>query len=256
MLITAIGLRGYRLDCLDGDIGKVKEFYFDDHYWTIRYLVADTGNWLANRQVLLSPHATGPVSNAEQRIAIHLTRKQIADSPSVDSDKPVSRQSEVDYYAYYGWPMYWNGPFIWGPFPYIPRTREAQDAPTPPEHVWDPHLRSTRDVIGHHVQGEDGAIGHVQDFIIDDETWAIRYLIVATRNWWPGKKVLIAPPWIGRISWDELKVFVTLSRENIKQSPEYTEASLLTRAYETDLHRHYSRRGYWDNEPVVKPKSR
>ena len=122
--------------------------------------------------------------------------------------------------------------------------------PLKSEKAWDPHLRSTHDVSGYHIQATDGEIGHVEDFIIDDETWAIRYLIIDTRNWWPGKKVLISPQWIERVSWSESKVFVNLSRETIKQSPEYTEESLLTRDYETGLHRHYNRQGYWVDEPV------
>ena len=106
-------------------------------------------------------------------------------------------------------------------------------------------MRSTHSVMGYHVQATDGEIGHVEDFVIDDETWTIRYLIVGTRNWWPGKKVLVAPQWIQRVSWSESKVFINLSRETIQQSPEYTEESLLTREYETILHRHYDRSVYW-----------
>jgi hypothetical protein len=113
-------------------------------------------------------------------------------------------------------------------------------------------LRSTYGVSGHHIQTLDGELGHVEDFIIDDETWAIRYLIIDTHNWWPGKKVLVSPQWIERVSWGERKVFVNLSRETIKQSPEYTEASLLTREYETELHRHYKRQGYWIDELAAK----
>ena len=124
------------------------------------------------------------------------------------------------------------------------------------EKAWDAHLRSTDDVSGYHIQAVDGEIGHVEDFIIDDETWAIRYLIIDTRNWWPGKKVLVSPQWIERVSWSESKVFVNLSREAIKQSPEYTEESLLTRDYETGLHRHYNRQGYWVDEPAARQRSR
>jgi hypothetical protein len=107
-------------------------------------------------------------------------------------------------------------------------------------------------VSGYHIQAADGEIGHVEDFIIDDETWTIRYLRINTLNWWPGKKVLISPLWIQRVSWAESKVFVNLSREAIKKSPEYTEDFLLTRDYETALHQHYSRRGYWLDELVAK----
>ena len=255
MLSKAKTLGRYKLDSRDGEIGKVKEFYFDDRHWTIRYLVADTGNWLAGRQVLISPYALGAVSKEEQHIVIDLTKKQIEDSPSLNSEKPVSRQFEEAYYGHYGWPMYWTGPYMWGYSPYIVRDHEKWKESTQGEETWDPHLRSTHDVSGHHVQASDGEIGHVEDFIIDDETWAIRYLIVGTRNWWPGKKVLVSPQWIKRVSWSESKVFVNLSRETIKQSPEYTDESLLTRDYEIGLHGHYNRQGYWVDELAARTHS-
>jgi uncharacterized protein YrrD len=255
MLSKARTLEGYRLDSRDGEIGRVKEFYFDDRHWTIRYLVADTGNWLAGRQVLISPYALGAVSSEEQHVVVDLTKKQIEGSPSLNSDKPVSRQFEEAYYGHYGWPMYWTGPYMWGYSPYIVRDHEKWKESTQGEEAWDPHLRSTHDVSGHHVQASDGEIGHVEDFIIHDETWAIRYLIVGTRNWWPGKKVLVSPQWIKRVSWSESKVFVNLSRETIKQSPEYTDESLLTRDYEIGLHGHYNRKGYWADELAAKEHS-
>lgn len=245
MLNKAKTLKGYTLNSRDGEIGKVKEFYFDDQHWAIRYLIADTGNWLTSRQVLITPYALAAMNKDEQSIAVDLTKKQIEDSPPLDSDKPVSRQFEESYYGYYGMPTYWNGPYMWGTYPYIERDRNKWNASNPGGKAWDPHLRSTHDVSGHHIQATDGEIGHVDDFIIDDETWAIRYLIIDTRNWWPGKKVLFAPQWIERVSWNESKVFVNLPRETIKQSPEYTEESLLTREYETGLYGHYNRQGYW-----------
>jgi sporulation protein YlmC with PRC-barrel domain len=255
MLSKARTLTGYKLHSLDGEIGKVEEFYFDDRHWTIRYLVADTGNWLTGRQVLMSPYALGAVNRDEQDIVIDLTKKQIEDSPSLNSDKPVSRQFEEDYYGYYGWPTYWGGPYMWGSYPYPVRDRTQWKTSTQGEKAWDPHLRSTHAVTGYHIQADDGEIGHVEDFVIDDETWAIRYLIVGTRNWWPGKRVLISPQWIKRVTWSERKVFVNLSRETIKQSPEYTEESLITRDYEVGLHRHYNRQGYWVDEPAAKKHS-
>jgi uncharacterized protein YrrD len=255
MLNKAKTLKGYKLHSLDGDIGKVKEFYFDDQHWVIRYLVADTGSWLTGRQVLISPYAMVAVNKEEQYITINLTKKQIEDSPSLDSDKPVSRQFEETYYEYYGWPMYWDGSYMWGSYPYIVRDPEKWSESTQSTKAWDPHLRSTHDVSGHDIQATDGEIGHVEDFIIDDETWAIRYLIIDTRNWWPGEKVLVSPKWIDHVSWNESKVFVNLSRETIKQSPEYTDESLLTRDYETELHRRYNRQGYWVDELAAQKHS-
>ncbi len=256
MLNKAKTLKGYKLHSLDGEIGKVKEFYFDDHHWTIRYLIADTGNWLTGRQVLISPHALIAVNKEEGYVTVDLTRKQIEDSPSLDSDKPVSRQFEKLYYEYYGWPMYWNGPYMWGPYPNIVNNRTKRREFTHAKKAWDSHLRSTEYVSGYDIQATDGEIGHVEDFIIDDEMWTIRYLIIDTRNWWPGKKVLVSPQWIERVSWDDSKVFINLLREAIRQSPEYNEESLLTRDYETGLHQHYNRQGYWTGEPAAKEHSR
>ncbi len=249
MLIKAKTLKGYKLDSKDGEIGKVKEFYFDDKHWAIRYLVADTGNWLTGNKVLISPYALISLNKEKEQIGINLSKKQIEDSPSLSSDKPVSQQFEVDYYGYYGYPYYWNGTGMWGVYPYIMRDSKEWKSNNKKEKSWDPHLRSTNAVSGHNIQAKDDEIGHVEDFIIDDETWAIRYLIIDTRNWWAGKKVLVSPQWIDRVSWDDQKVFVNLSRESIMKSPEYSEENLLTRDYETQLHRHYNRNIYWTDEP-------
>jgi uncharacterized protein YrrD len=252
MLIKAKELQGYKLNGLDGELGKVQEFYFDDKYWTIRYLVVDTGGWLTGRQVLISPYALIAVNKEAKHINIDLPKKQIEDSPSLDSHKPVSQQFEVDYYGYYGYPIYWGGSYMWGYYANIVRDGKEWNKTAQEEKKWDSHLRSTNEVGGYHIQAKDGEIGHVEDFIIDDETWAIRYLVIDTKNWWKGKKVLGSPRWIEQVSWDESKVFVNLSREAIKQAPEYTEESLLTRDYETKLHRHYNRQGYWPDETIAK----
>jgi hypothetical protein len=151
--------------------------------------------------------------------------------------------------------MYWGGPYNWGYYPYIERSREKWKNFPRGEKKWDHNLRSTHAVTGYHIQADDGEIGHVEDFIIDDETWAIRYLVVDTRNWWPGKKVLVSPQWIERVSWDQSKVFANISRDAIKKSPEYSEESLPTRDYETRLHGHYNRKGYWLEEAATKAQS-
>ena len=250
MLFKAKTLKAYKLHGHDGEIGRVNQFYFDDQHWAIRYLVANTGGWLTGRQVLISPYALLAVDKAAEYIDIDLTKKQIEDSPALESDKPVSRQFEESYNGYFGWPAYWVGPLMWGYYPNILRDR-TQRKETGLEHkTWDAHLRSIDAVSGHHIQANDGDIGHVQDFIIDAETWAIRYLIVDTKNWWPGKMVLVSTQWIERVSWDESKVFVNLSREDIKQSPEYFEQNSLTRDYEAQLHHHYGRQGYWPEETI------
>ena len=247
MLNKVKTLKNYKLKCLDGEIGKVKEFYFDDHNWTIRYLIADTGTWLVGRQVLISPYALDGVNNEDQYIIINLTKNQIENSPSLDSDKPISRQYEEAYYTYYEWPVHWGDPNIGGTCGLSPFIENGQNQHQEKlmesiqgDKEWDTHLRSTQEVSGYNIQATDGEIGHVEDFIIDHETMEIRYLVIATMNWWPGKKILVSPKWIEHVSWNESTVFVNLLRETIKQSPEYTEESLITRDYESKLHQHYN----------------
>jgi len=251
MLRQAKDLKGYKLSSRDGEIGKVNEFYFDDQNWAVRYLIADTGGWLTGRQVLISPYALDRARTDDKVIPVDLTRKQIEDSPSLAADKPVSRQYEMLYYPYYGYPGYWGGGYLWGSAGYPIRGQAGWSQYTSHDshdENDDPHLRSTQDVTGRTIQAQDGAIGDVEDFVIDDETWAIRYLIIDTGNWWPGKKVLISTQWIEKISWEESKVFINLTRETIKQGPEYTKAALITRDYETNLYRHFDREGYWENQ--------
>jgi hypothetical protein len=253
MLIAAKTLKGFKLKSLDGEIGSAREFYarefyFDDRHWTIRYLVADTGGWLTGRLVLISPYALASVDPGKQEVVVDLTKKQIEGSPNLSSDKPVSRQFEDSYYGYYGYPNYWTGPYSWGPYPYVNRDRDSWTYRREGMEAWDSHLRSTKEVSGYHIQARDGEIGHVADFIVDDQTWAIRYLVVDTTNWLPGRKVLISPKWFERVSWTESKVFTSHTREGIKAAPEFTSEALITRDYESRLHEFYKRRGYWLDE--------
>jgi PRC-barrel domain len=249
MLLHAKTLEGYKLDSFDGEIGEVNEFYFDDQHWTIRYLVADTGGWLSGKTVLISPYALVSAHKKENTIEVNLTKQQITDCPSPDSDKPVSRQFEMEYNGYYGWPSYWGGPSTWGAYHIPVRDPDLFGTTSEDEEqAGDPHLRSTDEVQGYHIQATDGEIGHVVDFIIDDQTWAIRYLVVDTSNWWLGKKVLISPEWIERVSWVDNKVFVKLTCDAIKASPEYNEESSISRDYESGLFRHYGADGYWSHE--------
>ncbi len=211
-------------------------------------LIADTGGWLSDRTVLISPYALDPANEVRKVIPLDLTKIQIERSPSLYTDKPVSRQYEWEYYSYYGWSGYWDGAYPWGPSAYPIRGRNVWSEASRRAKGYDLHLRSTASVSGSNLQAQDGEIGHVDDFVIDDETWTIRYLIVDTQNWWPGKKVLISTRWIERISWEESKVFINLTREAIKQGPEYTDQTLITRDHEMKLHRHYNREGYWADQ--------
>jgi hypothetical protein len=245
MLSYARTLEGYRLSGLDGEIGSVKDFLFDDRHWTIRYLVAETGNWLTARKVLVSPYAVSFASHENKLLSVDLTKTQIEESPGLELHEPVSRRFEAAYHSHFGWPAYWDGPYAWGAFPYLllqaGRKVLASLDPEPPQ---DPNLRSTKDMTGIVINGTDGAIGRIKNFILDEGTWTIRYLLVETGAWWPGKKVLLSPRWIEPSAGNgELSVKMSLGK--VRTAPEFVEAPLVSREYETLLHLHYRRPRYW-----------
>ncbi|MCI0394457.1 MAG: PRC-barrel domain-containing protein [Chloroflexi bacterium] len=239
-------LRGYKVLATDDEIGQVDDFYFDDQYWTVRYLVVNTGGWLFGRRVLLSPTALGEPGWAERVLPVALTREQVEKSPAADLAKPVSRQYEMELHTYYGWLPYWAGygspiaPSALGAYPAAPLVQEE-----PKRQEGDPHLQSVAEVSGYHIQATDGEIGHVEDFLAEDDNWFIRYMVVDTSNWLPGRKVLVSPSWVKAIRWSESEVVVDLKRETIKNSPEYDPSAEVNRAYEKKLHDYYGRRGYW-----------
>ena len=256
-------LENFAIHATDGDIGHVKDFYFDDESWVIRYLVVDTGTWLSSRKVLISPVPIGPPDLTKKVIPASITKEQVKNSPDIDTDKPVSRQDEVRYLGYYGYPYYWGGAGLWGggmfpntmmpgydgfvPVPNAvrPEIREAFARTEEARHENDdPHLRSFNAVMGHHIEATDGDIGHVQGLLVEEETWAVRYLVVETSNWWLGHQVLIAPDWIENVSWHDATVVVKMTRQEIKDSPSYDAAMRLERWQETAIHEHYGRTCY------------
>lgn len=254
MLRMTRELRGFKLGARDGEIGHIKDFYFDDQTWTVRYLVADTGNWLPHRKVLISPLAvTGFHQRPHPSVEVNLTRKQIEDSPSIDAHKPVSRQYEAEYFKYYGWPYYWPGPLLWGPLafpgPYYPGAAPEVISAHPDPAGEDVHLRNVTEVCGYTIHARDQDFGHVEQFVVDDEDWAIRYLMVDTRHWLPGKRSLVSPQWITAVSWPEAKVYVDLDRAAIQDAPEYHPGEPITREFEIALFRHYGQAPYWMLHP-------
>lgn len=243
MLQTLSGLKRMPIGATDGEIGHISDAYFDDHEWTLRYLVVNPGSWLTGRRVLISPWAIRDVNWQAQRVDVVLSREQVRNSPDMDTDKPVSRQYETAYADYYGYPYYWMGPFAWGPLP-LPKEGTAEDlarqAGRRDSEKIDPNLRSANEVDAYHIEAVDGSIGHVDDFIFDDATWALRYLVVDTRNWLPGRHVLISTDWVERMSWEDRKAYVALTRDEVRNSPEYDAASF-TQAEEDALYKHYGR---------------
>jgi hypothetical protein len=243
MLRSIKDLRGYTIRALDGDIGRVHEFYFGDQSWIIRYLVVDTSAWLPGRRVLLSPEALGQPDWERYVLPVGLTKGQVEHSPSIDEDKPFSRKMEGDLHVYYGWRPYWSGWTSVAAASAVEAAREERED----EQEWaDPNLRSTREVIGYHIQARDGEVGHVEDFVADDVGWGIRYLVVDTHNWLPGKKVLVDPFWADQVNWAERKVYLDMTREMVKTSPEFDPAAPVNREYEVRLYDFYGRPKPWE----------
>jgi len=261
MLHSLTALRKFHVHATDGDVGEVTDGYFDDERWVVRYLAVNTGSWLNGREVLISPYSIERVDDAGSAIVIQLTRKQVEGSPSIDTAKPISRRQEESYLSYFGYPVYWpyTTLWAWGATPVVIPPGEAEGGRPPSAAGYgigakndaaassaDAHLHSGREVTGYHIQGSDDAVGHVEDFLFEDHSWAIRYLAADTRNWLPGKHVLISPQWIREVSWPERLVVVELKREEIEASPQYDPKHLPSRGDEANLHRHYRRPGYWN----------
>ncbi len=221
MLQNIKELYGKKLAASDGEIGHVKDFFFDDKTWVIRYLIVDTGTWLADRLVLISPHVFGNFNREEKILSVNLTRKQIENSPSIDSKKSVSRQYEVEYYNYYKWPTYWGGTAMWGAcdFPVVlPPPIENMKSYQQYIHRDDNHLRSVRAMTGYHVQTFDGSIGSVSGLMVDDKSWAVGNLVVETGHWYSNKEIMISTRKVEKISYEESKVYVNLKLNDIRQT--------------------------------------
>lgn len=227
-------LIGYNMGTTDGEIGKVKEFYFDDNTWTIRYLIVKTGSWLFGREVLISPDAVMRNSWKEETFPVSLTKEQIRTSPDIDTNKPVSRQIEIQLYGHYPWRPYWGSGFYAGSLWDAANTSSVIDekvinAADDKGRIADEdqHLRSTKEVTGYSIHATDGEIGSVIDFIIDDQTWQLVYFVVDTRNWFGGKKVLIEVRHIKEVQWDKSRIFVDTTVDAVKNSETYYETEFV-----------------------------
>jgi hypothetical protein len=248
MLRTADELRGFRLHNRDEEVGKLEDLYFDDRFWAVRYLVVDAGGWLVQRRALISPRAISEVDGVNETISTDLTRSQIENSPLPDEHAPVDRQFEIAYAQYYEYSPYWIGPLAWG----------ANSAPRPPEDAapleeeksWDSHLFSVKDLTGftnYSVDATDGHVGRVTEVLLSDDDWVIRYLVVSTHDWLPGKRVLLPPQWT-KVNWENTTISVDLTRDAIKGAPRYDESVEIDRTYENKLFNYYCRQAYWTDD--------
>ncbi len=232
-------LFGYGINAVDGPAGSVYDFYFDDTLWGVRYVVADTGVILPGRKVLLAPQAITEADWAARLLSVPLTQKEIREGPSREEDKPVSRQEEEELHEYYQWAPYWAPGVPFGAAPIPPPGPQPEGFEKAPK--GDPHLRSLREVLGYALVATDGQIGHIEDFVADDETWGIRLAVIDTRNWLPGKKVAFSPHWIDRIDWGGKMAKTRLNTDQIRNAPEFDPAEPVNEELEVRLYDYYGR---------------
>ncbi|HXH21990.1 MAG TPA: PRC-barrel domain-containing protein [Dehalococcoidia bacterium] len=257
MLRSFKDTQGIAIQATDGEIGKVRDVFFDAEQWTVRYFVIDTGPWLLGRKVLIAPVAVRGLDWECRTLDVQLTKQQVKDSPDIDTDRPVSRQAEIAYHDYYRWPYYWGGGGLIGtgayvgvaPEAYLEGKAEPEALPGTPADVasqGDPNLHSAREVAGYKIGATDDSFGSVDDFLIDDEAWLIRYLVLDSGGFLQsGQKYLVGVPWIEYVSWADRKVHVDLPRAKIEAAPVYTPDLRLDREYEERLHAHYGLPEYW-----------
>lgn len=253
MMFAASALKGYAIEATDGRLGTVDDLLFDDHTWKVRWMVVDTGKWLSGRKVLIHPSAVTQLDYERRVLPVGLTKVQVEESPGISEDQPMSRQMEGSLFNYYGYDPYWGPSFFGGgaigmlPYsePFAGEVGVAESRrPETMGDIGDPHLRSTQAVTGYHMQASDGAIGHLENLLVDEAGWGVRYLVVDTKNWWPGKHVLLSPYAAKHIDWSAREVDLNVTRDQVKRSPPWDPAGAIDRIYEQRLHSHYGWPGY------------
>ncbi|HKI78115.1 MAG TPA: PRC-barrel domain-containing protein [Ignavibacteriaceae bacterium] len=247
MLLRLKELEGYKIKARDGEIGHVENFFFDDRDWIIRYMIINTGGWLTGRLLLISPASIGKPNWENKFFPVELTKQLIKISPEVDTEKPVSRQKEIEIAKHFDWPEYWMmpGDYMSGTMA-MPVKIVNKDEEKKEERNENPNLRDANEVIGYSIHAKDQKIGHVEDFIVNDETLSIYYLIIDTRDLLPGgKKAIVSISWIENIEWELKEVKVELIKEQIMNSPEWDFSEPVTRKFEDELYEHFKKAKYW-----------
>lgn len=219
-------LRGRAIAARDGDIGAVRDVYFDDATWIVRYVVVDTGRWLSGRKVLLAPPS---LELQPGRLAARLERSQVETAPDISEDMPVSRLYEEAHARHFGYPPYWTEPYVWGLGPMAGASllaedpedaaRREQESARLEAQAASSSLRSCDAVAGYRIRAADGLVGHVEDFVVDG-TWRIVQILVDTNDWLPGGKVMVSPAAVEGIDWHAREMRVALNRESLRNAPE------------------------------------
>ena len=218
-------LLGSGVTATDGEVGIVQDFYFDDQSWIIRYLIVKTGDWLSGRKVLLSPLSLVNEPGKPGSFLVNLTKEQIRKSPDIDTEKPVYRQQEIELSDYYPGLDYWGAGHYKGGKANASIVfdrqiiKKAFDKDNNPG--VDLHLQSILHMTEYHIHAMDGEIGHAKDFIIDDGTWKLEYLVVETHHLFRDKQVLVPVGDISKEQWSNAEIYVNIPRSSLKNSLAY-----------------------------------
>jgi uncharacterized protein YrrD len=260
MLRSLQDLEGYTIAATDGDVGEVKDCYFDDEAWVVRYLLVETGSWLSSRKVLISPRSIQQPEWESHNLPTGVDKQHIENSPAIDTDQPIYRHHEMQHVSYYGYSSYWSTTGAQakelsqsGSDEGQALQQQARQTPLPHQDN-DLRLRSCKAIMGYHIKALDGEIGHVESVLINEDTWAVQYLVVNTSNWWLGHCVVIAPEWIDEVSWHDKIISLDLERAAVRASPAYEPSQQLSREGEQSLYDHYERVGYWHRDETIAPK--
>lgn len=243
-------LTGYQVRATDGKVGHCSDLLFDDEHWAVRWVVVDTGGWLPGRKVLVSPICLSEPDWSNKVLPARFDKDRLARAPRLEEQAPVSRRYERALAEHFSVLPYWAGAGTWGAAAYPgllwrPDREATQVLAGDVIEKETGNLRSAREVRGYRIHAEDDEVGHVEDFILDDEDWTLRYVVVDTRNWWPSKKVLVSPDWIADIAWPDQRVLVDLTKAQIENAPEYDPAQPVNRVLETRLYDYLGRPYYW-----------
>ncbi len=250
MMQVISALKGFGIIASDGELGTVEDFLFDDMSWSVRWLVVECGTWRHGRKILIHPSAISTADFDDQRFEVRLTKAQVADVPELIEDLPVSRQMEEQLYNYYGLDPEWGAPYLGGALgamasplmgpPFLGfRTHTAASDAKDARGSDDPHLRSYSELVGYRIHATDGDIGHVENLMLQDTDWTVRYFVVDTRHWWVGAHVLISPAALIDIDWFDHHIHLNVSREQIKASPPWDPLVAFNQVYSKQLHSHY-----------------
>lgn len=238
MLRNFNALTGFNLLATDGEIGRCVDFLFDDRGGAVRYMVASTARWLPGRKVVIAPALLETPDWTRELFPVRLTREQVEQSPPLGEHEPVSRQFEIRFHEFFSLPFYWVGPGPWDRDPgesgaVEPVTKPAESQlEAPPD---EGHLRSAQEIVGYRIEASDGDIGRVQDLLVDDSDWEIRYLVIDTGSWLTGRKVLLSIERLSGVQWVDRSIAVDLPREAIENSPEYDPSKPWSGPRETDV---------------------